>query len=142
MHQEDTWQPPFQTQGLGLVGASYGDPDWMVQQLSLMQDLNKPWGVGLVMFTVAKRFELLHLALEFGPQVVALSFGDARPFIEPIHQANAKVIVQVHDVDQALYALDAGADALIVQGAEAGGTACADPPCLCSRQFAMPWARA
>ena len=92
----------------------------MVQQLSLMQDLDKPWGVGLVMFTVAKRFELLHLALEFGPQVVALSFGDARPFIEPIHQANAKVIVQVHDVDQALYALDAGADALIVQGAEAG----------------------
>ena len=28
--------------GLGLVGASYGDPDWMVQQLSLMQDLHKP----------------------------------------------------------------------------------------------------
>ncbi len=107
--------------GLGLVGASYGDPDWMAQQLPLMQALEKPWGIGLVMFTVAKRFELLHLALEYGPDVVALSFGDVRPFISPIHQANAKVIVQVHDVDQALYALDAGADALIVQGAEAGG---------------------
>jgi nitronate monooxygenase len=59
--------------------------------------------------------------LDYGPDVVALSFGDVRPFVGPIHQANAKVIVQVHDVDQALYALDAGADALIVQGAEAGG---------------------
>lgn len=107
--------------GLGLVGASYGDPDWMAQQLPLMQNLDKPWGIGLVMFTVAKRFELLHLALDYGPDVVALSFGDVRPFVGPIHQANAKVIVQVHDVDQALYALDAGADALIVQGAEAGG---------------------
>lgn len=107
--------------GLGLVGASYGDPQWMARELELMRDVKQPWGVGLVMFTVARRFELLDLALEYGPDVIALSFGDVRPFIKPIQQANARVIVQVHDVDQAHYALDAGADALIVQGAEAGG---------------------
>ncbi|RMO89011.1 2-nitropropane dioxygenase family oxidoreductase [Pseudomonas syringae pv. philadelphi] len=107
--------------GLGLVRASYGDAQWMASELALMRDVKQPWGVGLVMFTVARRFELLQLALEYGPDVVALSFGDARPFIRPIQQANAKVIVQVHDVDQAHAALDAGADALIVQGAEAGG---------------------
>ncbi|ALU61108.1 NAD(P)H-dependent flavin oxidoreductase [Pseudomonas syringae] len=107
--------------GLGLVGASYGDPQWMARELEMMREVQQPWGVGLVMFTVAKQFELLLLALEYRPAVVALSFGDVRPFVRPIHQANAKVIVQVHDVDQALEALDAGADALIVQGAEAGG---------------------
>ncbi|AIS10853.1 2-nitropropane dioxygenase [Pseudomonas chlororaphis subsp. aurantiaca] len=107
--------------GLGLVGASYGDPDWMKIELALMSDVEEPWGVGLVMFTVAKRFELLDLALSYGPDVVALSFGDARPFIAPIKDSGALAIVQVHDVDQALAALDAGADALIVQGAEAGG---------------------
>lgn len=107
--------------GLGLVGASYGDPDWMRTELALMSDVKEPWGVGLVMFTVAKRFELLDLALSYEPDVVALSFGDARPFIAPIRDSGALAIVQVHDVDQALAALDAGADALIVQGAEAGG---------------------
>ncbi|KAA3533966.1 2-nitropropane dioxygenase [Pseudomonas savastanoi pv. retacarpa] len=107
--------------GLGLVGASYGDPQWMARELEMMHDVQQPWGVGLVMFTVARQFELLQLALEYRPAVVALSFGDVRPFVRPIQQANAKVIVQVHDVDQALEALDAGADALIVQGAEAGG---------------------
>ncbi|MCQ9390550.1 NAD(P)H-dependent flavin oxidoreductase [Pseudomonas viridiflava] len=107
--------------GLGLVGASYGDPEWMAAQLPHMKEVTQPWGIGLVMFTVAKRMELLGLALDYGPNVVALSFGDVRPFISPIRESGAKVIVQVHDVDQALYALDAGVDALIVQGAEAGG---------------------
>ncbi|WP_255521391.1 nitronate monooxygenase family protein [Chromobacterium sp. ASV23] len=107
--------------GLGLVGASYGDPDWMKAELGLMADVEQPWGVGLVMFTVAKRFELLDLALSYGPNVVALSFGDVKPFLKPIREQGAKVVVQVHEVEQALAALDAGADALIVQGAEAGG---------------------
>ncbi len=125
--------------GLGLVGASYGDPQWMARELEMMREVQQPWGVGLVMFTVAKQFELLHLALEYRPAVVALSFGDVRPFVRPIHQANAKVIVQVHDVDQALEALDAGADALIVQGAEAGGTVCAALHCRCSRRSTKRW---
>lgn len=107
--------------GLGLVGASYGDAAWMAAELSHMQGLAQPWGVGLVMFTVAKDMSLLKLALDYGPNVVALSFGDVRPFMAPIRESGAKVVVQVHDVDQALDALDAGADALIVQGAEAGG---------------------
>ncbi|NIF20418.1 NAD(P)H-dependent flavin oxidoreductase [Candidatus Pantoea multigeneris] len=110
-----------QAGGLGLLGASYGDADWMRPQLSALRDLEQPWGVGLVMFTVARRMELLHLALDYGPDVVALSFGEVKPFIQPIHSNGAKVIVQVHDVDQAIVAHEAGADALIVQGAEAGG---------------------
>jgi len=94
--------------GLGLVGASYGDPDWMKTELALMSDVKEPWGVGLVMFTVARRFELLDLALSYRPHVVALSFGDARSFIAPIKDSGALAIVQVHEVDQALAALDAG----------------------------------
>lgn len=107
--------------GLGLVGASYGDPDWMKTELSLMADVKEAWGVGLVMFTVAKQFALLDLALSYNPHVVVLSFGDSRPFIRPIKDHGALAIVQIHDVDQALAAVEAGADALIVQGVEAGG---------------------
>lgn len=107
--------------GLGLIGASYGDPDWMRRELEPMRDFDRPWGVGLVMFTVAKNMALLDLALEYRPQVVALSFGEVRPFVAPIKAAGAKVVVQVHELAQAYAALEAGADALIVQGAEAGG---------------------
>jgi nitronate monooxygenase len=110
-----------QAGGLGLIGASYGDSAWMKTELEQMREVSQPWGVGLVMFTVAKNMALLDLALEYQPHVVALSFGDAAPFVAPIKDAGALVVVQVHDVDQALAALDAGADALIVQGAEAGG---------------------
>ena len=110
-----------QAGGLGLIGASYGDTAWMKTELEQMREVSQPWGLGLVMFTVAKNMALLDLALEYQPHVVALSFGDARPFVAPIKDAGALVVVQVHDVDQALAALDAGADALIVQGAEAGG---------------------
>lgn len=107
--------------GLGLVGASYGDEQWMLNELTPMREVNEPWGVGLVMFTIAKNMALLDLALEFAPAVVALSFGDPRPFIPRIHACGAKAIVQIHELDQAQAALEAGADALIVQGAEAGG---------------------
>ena len=110
-----------QAGGLGLIGASYGDTTWMKTELEQMRAVHQPWGVGLVMFTVAKNMALLDLALEYRPHVVALSFGDPRPFVAPIKDAGALVVVQVHDVDQARAALDAGADALIVQGAEAGG---------------------
>lgn len=107
--------------GLGLVGASYGDEAWMQAQLPAMRDVREPWGVGLVMFTVVKQMRVLELALSYHPDVIALSFGDPRPFIPLIHERGAKAIVQVHEPDQARQALDAGADALIVQGAEAGG---------------------
>ncbi|PCE21649.1 NAD(P)H-dependent flavin oxidoreductase [Burkholderia ubonensis] len=107
--------------GLGLVGASYGDPDWMRAELGLMSDVDAPWGVGLVMFTVEKNMQLLDLALSYRPKVVALSFGNPNLFVGRIKAQGALAVVQVHDVDQALLAVDAGADALIVQGAEAGG---------------------
>ncbi|WP_286902994.1 NAD(P)H-dependent flavin oxidoreductase [Vreelandella sedimenti] len=110
-----------QAGGLGLVGASYGDEQWMRKELEPMRKISEPWGVGLVMFTVAKNMGLLDLALTYEPSVIALSFGDARPFVPLIHESGAKVIVQIHELDQAKAAIDAGADALIVQGAEAGG---------------------
>lgn len=107
--------------GLGLVGASYGDEQWMRNELAPMRELDEPWGVGLVMFTVARNMALLDLALDYRPDVVALSFGNPADFIPTIHRGGAKAIVQIHELDQAKAALDAGADALIVQGAEAGG---------------------
>jgi nitronate monooxygenase len=52
---------------------------------------------------------------------VMLSFGDPRPFAADIRKAGAALICQVQTRGQALEAIEAGADIVIAQGAEAGG---------------------
>lgn len=113
-----------QAGGLGLVGVSYGDANFIEHNLATLQDLTSPWGVGCVMFTFAERPELWKKVMAYAPPVIALSFGDAHQVDYFVHSAantGAKVVVQVHDVEQALIAKDAGASVLVAQGAEAGG---------------------
>ena len=50
-----------------------------------------------------------------------LSFGDPRPFVDEIRNAGAKLICQCQDMEHVMDALDAGADLVVAQGAEAGG---------------------
>ncbi|PYM08269.1 MAG: oxidoreductase, partial [Candidatus Rokuibacteriota bacterium] len=50
-----------------------------------------------------------------------LSFGDPRPFAEPIRRGGAKLICQVQSLRHVDQALEAGAAAVVAQGAEAGG---------------------
>src|SRR6185369_1717835 len=52
---------------------------------------------------------------------VMLSFGDVKPHVEKIKRASALMICQVQTVEQATDAVAKGADALVAQGAEAGG---------------------
>ena len=66
--------------------------------------------------------ERLEVAVEERTPVVSFSFGGLRPqLIDSAHAGGARVLVQVGSVDAARGAADAGADALIVQGCEAGG---------------------
>jgi nitronate monooxygenase len=60
-------------------------------------------------------------ALTYRPRAVMLSFGDPRPFAEAVHQAGAALIIQVTDLAEARQAIEAGADLIVAQGAEAGG---------------------
>ena len=64
---------------------------------------------------------MVEFALTYRPRAVMLSFGDPWPFIEPIRQAGAALIIQVTDLEEARQALDAGADIIVAQGTEAGG---------------------
>jgi nitronate monooxygenase len=50
-----------------------------------------------------------------------LSFGNPRPFIPSIRRAGAALIIQVTDLDEAKQAIEAGADVIVAQGADAGG---------------------
>lgn len=59
--------------------------------------------------------------LESAPPVVSMALGPAGDLPRRVHDAGSRYLHQVHTVDQAREAAEAGADALIAQGGEAGG---------------------
>ena len=106
--------------GLGVLGAGRGDRDWLARELPIAADrTSNPWGVGFQCWSAD--VGLVELALTYRPRVVMLSFSDPAPFLEPIRQAGAALIMQVTDLDEARRALDVGADVIVAQGIEAGG---------------------
>ena len=110
--------------GAGLVGVSYGNADFISNELPKAAASSGVWGAGLVMFTFDDNPALLDLVLAYRPRLVVLSFGDeeqTRRYVKAVHDENITVGVQIHDVTQAVAAADAGTDLIIAQGAEAGG---------------------
>ena len=65
--------------------------------------------------------ERLKVAVEERAPIVSFSFGLSPQLIARARAGGARVLVQVASADAARAAADAGADALIVQGVEAGG---------------------
>src|SRR5438309_11312846 len=110
--------------GFGILGGGYGDKAWLEQEtakLKQIAELSAPFGIGFITWSLAKRPELLDIALAARPRAIMLSFGDPKPFAPRIKSSGALLICQVQDEDMARQALDAGADMLIAQGSEAGG---------------------
>ena len=103
--------------GLGFLGGGYGDADWIAGQSKIAGDAKV--GVGLISWHMGE--EALDAALAIDPTAVWLSFGDPGPFIDAIHQSGALAVCQVGLVDEAIEAVEAGADVIVVQGTEAGG---------------------
>ncbi|MFL6693806.1 MAG: NAD(P)H-dependent flavin oxidoreductase, partial [Ramlibacter sp.] len=78
-------------------------------------------GVGFITWSLASNPVLLSNVLKRGPAVVMLSFGDPRPFADEIHRAGAALICQCQSIAHVRDAVQAGADVVVAQGAEAGG---------------------
>jgi nitronate monooxygenase len=107
--------------GFGILGGGYGDRSWLEQESAKLKGFSAALGIGFITWSLAKRPELLDIALTARPRAIMLSFGDPKPFAPRIKAAGALLICQVQDEDMAGQALDAGADILIAQGTEAGG---------------------
>lgn len=103
--------------GLGLVGGGYCDADWIAREWELAA--GGPVGIGFITWRLTA--SLLAQCLERGPRAVMLSFGDPAPFAPAIHAAQVPLICQCQTGDHARAALEAGAQVLVAQGAEAGG---------------------
>lgn len=103
--------------GFGFIGGGYGDPAWIANEVAAAGDSRV--GIGLITWNMAS--DAVATALSHNPAAVWLSFGDPQPHLSMIKDAGALAICQVGTVDDAVAAVDAGADAIVAQGSEAGG---------------------
>jgi nitronate monooxygenase len=105
--------------GLGLIAGGYGDAEWLQREFDLADEARV--GCGFITWSLARRPEVLDLALQRHPAAIMLSFGDPAGFAERIREAGAPLICQVQTLAQARRALEVGADIVVAQGSEAGG---------------------
>jgi len=97
-------------------------PQWLHDEVAAIRSqTDQPFGIGFITHFLNFNEEFFDAALETGPPVIILSFAPASPWIGRAHEAGARVICQVQTMDLVHDALKEGADALIVQGHEAGG---------------------
>jgi nitronate monooxygenase len=109
--------------GLGVVGGGYagrlgGEPD-LAAEIALAR--RETFGVGFITWALEAAPERLEEALRQGPACIFLSFGDPRPFAPVVRRHGVKLICQAQTLRHIDEALDAGADAIVAQGTEAGG---------------------
>jgi NAD(P)H-dependent flavin oxidoreductase YrpB (nitropropane dioxygenase family) len=102
---------------LGLIGLLPSDISAQIDRTRALT--SRPFGVNLVVPCL--RGGEIDVCLDARPAVLGLFWGDPRPFVGDAHRRGIKVMVQVGSVDEAIAAADAGVDAVIAQGVEAGG---------------------
>jgi len=109
--------------GLGIVGGGYAgvlgnEPD-LKQELTYVR--GEKFGIGFITWALARVPHVLDEMLSYSPSCVFLSFGNPLPFAERIRRNGAKLICQVQSLRHVDEAIEAGADVIVAQGAEAGG---------------------
>jgi NAD(P)H-dependent flavin oxidoreductase YrpB (nitropropane dioxygenase family) len=109
-----------QAGGLGMLSSTFPMP--LGEQLSWVQErTERPVGVGFFAFDLPTRTDELELAARRA-RVVDVFWGDPdATVVDRIHAGGALAFWQVGSLDEAVAAVDAGCDAVIAQGIEAGG---------------------
>ena len=108
--------------GLGMIGISGAHRrEFVTEQCAIPAAAEVPFGVGLMVWVLDDRPDLLEATIEAQPSLVSVSFGDPAPYVGPLHDAGIAVASQVNTTADVAQALDAGVDVLVAQGTDAGG---------------------
>ncbi len=107
--------------GLGLIGAGSMSPDLLRLQIQKARSLtDNPVGINLpLLFSQAR--ESMEVALEEGVKIFFTSAGSPKRAIGPLKKAGCVVVHVAASADLARKCEDAGCDAVVVEGFEAGG---------------------
>ena len=107
--------------GLGLLGAGSMHPETLVEHIHKMREAtDKPWGVNVpLMYPEIDR--LIDLLIEEKVGIVFTSAGSPKKYTQRLHDAGMKVVHVVSSSKFARKCEEAGVDAIVAEGFEAGG---------------------
>jgi nitronate monooxygenase len=106
--------------GLGMLSITWRDPNSLRTLLrDILARTAKPFAVNLVLEWDPS--ERLAIALEEDVPIVSFFWGDPAPWVDQIHAAGRLVLHTVASAEEARRAREAGVDAVVAQGWEAGG---------------------
>lgn len=107
--------------GVGIIGFGSRSAEWARAEIRKAKTMtDKPFGVNIVLQAPNVK-ELAEVACEEKVAFVAMGAGNPIPWIDGFHAAGMKVIPVVPSVKLAKRVEAAGADALVIEGMEAGG---------------------
>lgn len=107
--------------GAGIISAGGRTSEWVRAEIKKAKSLtDKPFGVN-VMLMAPNASEIVDIACEEKVQFVTLGAGNPVPHIPKLKAAGVKVIPVVPNVKLADRIEKSGADAMIMEGLEAGG---------------------
>lgn len=107
--------------GLGLLGAGSMHPETLIEHIDKMNAAtNKPWGINIpLMYPEIER--LIEIIIEKGVKIVFTSAGSPKKYTARFHEAGIKVAHVVSSSKFAKKCEEAGVDAVVAEGFEAGG---------------------
>ena len=107
--------------GLGLLGAGSMHPETLQEHIRKMKEAtDKPWGVNLpLMYPEIER--VVDMIIDEGVKIVFTSAGSPKKYTRRFHDAGMKVVHVVSSSKFARKCEEAGVDAIVAEGFEAGG---------------------
>jgi len=107
--------------GAGIISTGGRSQDYTRQEIRRCRELtDKPFGVN-VMLMAPNKEEIIAVIKEEKPAFVTLGAGNPVPYFASLHEVGVKVIPVVPNVKLAKRVEEKGADAMIIEGMEAGG---------------------
>lgn len=107
--------------GLGTIATAGHSAEWVENEIRKAKSLtDKPFAVNIVLMADNKD-EIVEVILKEKPAVVTLGAGNPVPYMESLKAAGIKVVPVVPNLKLAKRVQDHGADALVIEGMEAGG---------------------
>ena len=107
--------------GLGLLGAGSMHSETLIEHIDKMNAAtDKPWGINIpLMYPEIDR--LIEIIIEKGVKIVFTSAGSPKKYTARFHEAGIKVAHVVSSSKFAKKCEEAGVDAVVAEGFEAGG---------------------
>lgn len=107
--------------GLGLLGAGSMHPETLLEHIRKMNEATlKPWGINVPLM-YPEIDKLIDMIISEGVKIVFTSAGSPKKYTSRLHEAGITVVHVVSSSKFAKKCEDAGVDAVVAEGFEAGG---------------------